>query len=174
MQHTRKSSLHSLILFLPLFCQLPMPETLSILCCNCWLQISVQFSAKTANSWTRLNSVLQLSTPELNSILILAAWDPHYIVLGSPHGKHHLFYCCMLIHCCRDVFAAPLHSNAAQTTENTALLLLRAFNSVGMCLPSCCLSRNYSGFQASSHYHGGCCCMSPSLNWPITYFYGEW
>jgi hypothetical protein len=46
---THTSSLHSLIPFLPLFCQLP--------------------------------------TPELNSILILAASDPRYIALGRPPQK---------------------------------------------------------------------------------------
>jgi hypothetical protein len=58
----------------------------------------------------------------------------------------------MLIHCCRDVFTAPLRSNeSALTTENTALQFLRAFASAGMCLPSRCLAINYSGFQASCH-----------------------
>jgi hypothetical protein len=49
----------------------------------------------------------------------------------------------------------PLHrcvaTSAALTTENTALLLLLAFASTGMCLPSRCLTMNYSGFQASCH-----------------------
>jgi hypothetical protein len=36
---------------------------------------------------------------------------------------------------------------AARTTENTAHLLLGAFASAGMCLPSRCLATNYSGFQ---------------------------
>jgi hypothetical protein len=40
---------------------------------------------------------------------------------------------------------------AAQITENTALLLLRAFASEGMYLSSYCLTMNYSGFQASCH-----------------------
>jgi hypothetical protein len=44
----------------------------------------------------------------------------------------------------------------ARTTENTALLLLRAFASAVICLASWCLAINYSGFQASCHdtlYH---------------------
>jgi hypothetical protein len=41
----------------------------SILCCNCQLRNSTQFSAATANSGTRLNSLLQLPTPALDSIL---------------------------------------------------------------------------------------------------------
>jgi hypothetical protein len=40
---------------------------------------------------------------------------------------------------------------AALTKENTALLWLRAFASAGMCLPSCCLAINCSGFHASCH-----------------------
>jgi hypothetical protein len=40
---------------------------------------------------------------------------------------------------------------AARTTENTVLLLLRAFASAGMCLASRCLAMNYSAFQASCH-----------------------
>jgi hypothetical protein len=42
-------------------------------------------------------------------------------------------------------------TRAAWTTENTPLLLLRAFASAVMCLPSRCLPMNYSGFQASRH-----------------------
>jgi hypothetical protein len=38
-----------------------------------------------------------------------------------------------------------------QTTENTALLMLCAFTSTGMCLLSRCLAVNYSSFQASCH-----------------------
>jgi hypothetical protein len=43
-----------------------------------FLAISSQ-SASTADS---LNSLLQLPTPELDSILILSAWDPRYIASG--------------------------------------------------------------------------------------------
>jgi hypothetical protein len=42
-----------------------------------------------------------------------------------------------------------LATSAARTTENTAVLLLRAFVSAGMCLRSRCLAMNYFGFQAS-------------------------
>jgi hypothetical protein len=41
----------------------------------------------------------------------------------------------MLIHCYRDVFIAPLHSNKHGTDhkrKNTALLLLHTFTSIGM------------------------------------------
>jgi hypothetical protein len=68
-----KSHLHSLIPFLQLFCQLPIPE--------------------------------------LNSILILTAWDPCYIASVRPHRKHRFFYYYVPLHCCRDVFTAPLRSN---------------------------------------------------------------
>jgi hypothetical protein len=50
-------------------------------------------------------------TPELDSILILAAWDPVIQPRGDHHRKHCFLYCCVLIHCCRDVFNAPLRSN---------------------------------------------------------------
>jgi hypothetical protein len=66
-------------------------------------------SPSTADS---LNSLLQLPTPELDWILILAAWDPRYIASGRTHRKHCFLYCCILIHCCTDVFTAPLRSNA--------------------------------------------------------------
>jgi hypothetical protein len=65
----------------------------------------------TANSGDPVNYVLPLPTPELNSILILAAWDPRYIASGRTHRKHRFLYYCALIHCCRDVFTAPLLSN---------------------------------------------------------------
>jgi hypothetical protein len=42
-------------------------------------------------------------------------------------------------------------TSAALTTENTALLLLRAYASVGMCLPNRCLEMNYSGSRVSRH-----------------------
>jgi hypothetical protein len=59
-----------------------------------------------------LNFMLQLPTPELNSILILAAWDHLYITSCGPNRNHRFLYCCMLIYCCRDVFTASLLRNA--------------------------------------------------------------
>jgi hypothetical protein len=29
----------------------------------------------------------------------------------APHRKHRFLYCCVYIHCCTDVFTAPLRSN---------------------------------------------------------------
>jgi hypothetical protein len=68
----------------------------------------------------------QAGVSKLNSILILAAWDPW----GRTHRKHRFLYCCVLIHCCRDVFTAQLHSNERgaepqRTPLTTPLLLLR-------------------------------------------------
>jgi hypothetical protein len=60
---------------------------------------------------TQSYSLLQLPTPELDSELILAAWDPRYIASGRTHRKYHFLYCCVLIHCCRDVFTAQLRSS---------------------------------------------------------------
>jgi hypothetical protein len=56
LQHIMKSSLYSLIPFLPLFRQLPIPGTPSILWCNCQLRNPIKFFAATANSGTRLSS----------------------------------------------------------------------------------------------------------------------
>jgi hypothetical protein len=58
-----------------------------------------------------LNSLLQLPTLELDSILILAAWDPNYIASGWTQRKHRWIYCFVLIHFCRKVFTAQLRSN---------------------------------------------------------------
>jgi hypothetical protein len=80
-----KSSLHSLIPFLPLF-SVTFNYRLSILFCR-------------------------LPTTEPYSVLVLAAWDLHYVALGWIHRKHSILYCCLLIHCCRDVFITQLHSN---------------------------------------------------------------
>jgi hypothetical protein len=44
-----------------------------------------------------------------------------------------------------------LATSATWATEKTALLLLRAFASVRMCLPNRCLAMNYSCFQVSYH-----------------------
>jgi hypothetical protein len=40
-------------------------------------------------------------TPEFDSILILAGWDPRYIASERTHRKHLFLYCCLLIHCCK-------------------------------------------------------------------------
>jgi hypothetical protein len=70
--------------------QLRLP-TLSILCCNCHL--------------------LPSRSSTLGSILILAAWHPHYVASGRTHRKRRFLYCCVLIHCCRNMFTAQLRSN---------------------------------------------------------------
>jgi hypothetical protein len=90
--------------------------------------------------------------------------------MGWTYRKHRFLCCCLLIHCCRDVFTAPLHINVHGAT----LLLLRTFASMGMCLPSRCLAIKYSSFQPSCH-------IAPSLklfilNGPQPYrhfFYSE-
>jgi hypothetical protein len=45
------------------------------------------------------------------SILIVAAWDPHYLASGRIHRKHRFPYCWVLIKFCRDVFTAQLRRN---------------------------------------------------------------
>jgi hypothetical protein len=58
-----------------------------------------------------LNYSVSCQLRRLNSILILAAWDPRHIASGQTHRKHRFLDFCFLIHCCRDVFAAQLRSN---------------------------------------------------------------
>jgi hypothetical protein len=84
-------------------------------------------SSSTADS---LNFLLQFPTLKLDSILILAAWDPRYIASGRTHRKHRFLYWCLLIHCCRDVSTAQLRSNKRGAGPQrmplaTPLLLLR-------------------------------------------------
>jgi hypothetical protein len=56
-----------------------------------------------------LNSPLQLPILELDSILILATWDPCCIASGRTHRKHCFLYCCMLIQCCVATGMAQTH-----------------------------------------------------------------
>jgi hypothetical protein len=58
-----------------------------------------------------LNPLLQLPIEERDLIFILAAWDPRYIASGRTHRKHRFLCFCVLIHCCRDMFTAPLRSS---------------------------------------------------------------
>jgi hypothetical protein len=96
-----KSSLHSPNPFLPFLLNHFRLPTLLVLCCNCQLR-------------------------RLNRHLILAAWDPRYIVSVWTGRKHHFLYCCMLIHCCRNVFTAQLRSNKrGADPQRPPLLLLR-------------------------------------------------
>jgi hypothetical protein len=125
LQHTTKSSLHSLIPFLPLFCQL---RRLS------------QFHAATANSGTRLNSDSSCERSSLYSLGAAPTENTASSIVTCWFTSTEM--------CLRHLCVA---TRAARTTENTALLLLRAFASTGMCLPSLCLAMNYSGFQASCH-----------------------
>jgi hypothetical protein len=59
---------------------------------------------------------------------ILVMWDPRYITSGRPHRKHRLLCCCVLMHCCRNVFTALLRSNerdaGPQRRPLTTFLLL--------------------------------------------------
>jgi hypothetical protein len=75
-------------------------------------------SPSTAGSF---NSLLQLPDPELDSILIVAAWDSRYITSERTNRKHRFLYYCVLILCCRNVFTAHLCSNEhVSETENAA------------------------------------------------------
>jgi hypothetical protein len=124
-----KSSLHSLIPFLPLFCQLPTPELNSLLRCNFQLFVELNFRLP-AHLELRNSTQFSWQQQPTISILIPAAWDSRNIVSGRTHRKHRFPYCCMLIHCCRDVFTAQLRSNESRadtqkTPLATPLLLLR-------------------------------------------------
>jgi hypothetical protein len=86
--------------------------TLSILWCKYQLRNSTQFYAATSFS-----SHLTSRSSTLDSVLILAAWDPHYIASRLTHRKHLFLYYCVLIHCCRDVFTAQLSATSAARTH---------------------------------------------------------
>jgi hypothetical protein len=77
----------------------------------------------------RLNST-ETSMQLTENITLFAACNFHYIASGQAHRKHLFFYCCVLIHCCRDVFTAPLRSNerganSQRTPLATTFLSLR-------------------------------------------------
>jgi hypothetical protein len=82
-----KSSFHTVIHFLAFLLNYSAH-------CQPW-RLS-QFSAATTNSGTQ---------PTSNS-----ASDPRYIASGRTHRKRRFLHCCVLIHCCRDVYAL-LRSN---------------------------------------------------------------
>jgi hypothetical protein len=103
--HT-KSSLHSLILFIPFLLK------------HLWL--------------STLNSLLQLPTPEFNSIQIIAEWDPRYIASWWTHRKHPFLDCCLLIRCCRYVFTAEWIHRERRLQH----LLYFCVTSLRTCLPS--------------------------------------
>jgi hypothetical protein len=88
---------------------------------------SAIFSASPCRA--QLSTNCSLGTPELDSILILAAWDPRYISSWRTQRKPRCLYCCVLIHCCRDMFSAQLRSNEwvtdPQRTPLGTLLQLR-------------------------------------------------
>jgi hypothetical protein len=118
-----KPSLHSLIHFLPFLLNYSA---------NCQLRRFV-------------NSLLQLPTPKVDSILSPAT-------SGGPTGNtaSSIVACCFIAaemclpHRC-------VAARGARTTENMLFYCCPAFASAGMCLPSSCLAVNYSDFQASCH-----------------------
>jgi hypothetical protein len=65
----------------------------------------------TANSGDSLNSLLQMPTPEINSVLILAAWDPRYIASGRSSQKTPVPLLLRVDSLLQNVFTAPLGSN---------------------------------------------------------------
>jgi hypothetical protein len=110
-------SLHSLIPFMPFLLNY---------CANCQLWRHSQFSAATANSGTRLNS-----NPS-------CLRSPLYRPRGAPHGQHRFLHCCVLIHCLRDVFTAPLPSNkrGADHRRHRSSIVARSLNVFTEPLPS--------------------------------------
>jgi hypothetical protein len=84
-------------------------------------------------------------------ILILAARDARYIATGRSSQKtplpvllrvDSLLQICVFWNRC-------VPTSTELTTEKKALLLLREFDSIGMCLPSRCIAVDHSGFQMS-------------------------
>jgi hypothetical protein len=145
-----KSSLHSLIPILP---HLPKYSA------KCQLRrLSILFSAATAvsshlssrsstldclliwNPGTQLNSNFSC---ERCSLYSLGAAPTENIASSSVACWFTAAEMC-LPHSC-------VATRAARTAENTAVLLLRAFPSAGVCLPSLCLAVNYFSFHASCH-----------------------
>jgi hypothetical protein len=84
----KKSSLHSLIPFLPFFLSYSAISWDSL---NSLLQLPSLLNFRRA----QLLTASSLGTPELDSVLILAARDPLYIVSVQPPQKTPLFYCCV-------------------------------------------------------------------------------
>jgi hypothetical protein len=71
---------------------------------------------------TTSRATVEVCDPALREILV--------IVSRLTHRKHRFLYCCVLIHCCRDMFTAQLFSNEhsadlLRTSLATPLLLLR-------------------------------------------------
>jgi hypothetical protein len=102
-------------------------HTRSLLCRAQFLSCHYSQPSSTAES---LNSLLQLPTSKLDSILILVASHHHYITSGRTHRKHRFLYCCVLIHFCRNVFTVQLRSNESsadpqRTSFASQFVLLR-------------------------------------------------
>jgi hypothetical protein len=87
----------------------------------CWPSPAQSFSVQVPwDSWpyfTVSDSRLLFSSPPTTRRATVqvfdpaSAWDPRYIASRRTHRKRRFLYCCMLIHCCRDVFIAHLRSN---------------------------------------------------------------
>jgi hypothetical protein len=122
-------SFHSLTPFLPSLLNHLWLPTLSILC---W----------TANSDTQLDSISQCLQSLLYSLGV--PLPPKKNTASSIVAYRFTPTEMCLQHQC-------VSTSVAWTIGNTTLLLLRAFTSTGMCLPSRFLRMNYCGFQASCH-----------------------
>jgi hypothetical protein len=74
-----------------------------------------------------LLSHLRLPSPELDPILILAAWGHRYIASRRTDRKHRFL-------CCKGMSTASFHSNGSYS------IVACIFVVAGMCLPSRCLA----------------------------------
>jgi hypothetical protein len=65
----------------------------------------------------------------LPQFYLWAAWDPRFIASGLPLQKTTLPLLLLLIHCCRDAFTVPLHSNECGTDHrnNRSSIVARSF-----------------------------------------------
>jgi hypothetical protein len=111
-----------------IICELLTPETPSIPFSAATVNYLVAISSQLSSQSSTLGWLLTWGTPEIQ--LILAAWYPRYIASGRTHRKRRFLCCCMLIHCCRNVFTAQLRNNERdadpqRTPLGTPLLLLR-------------------------------------------------
>jgi hypothetical protein len=116
------NSLHSLIPFSPIF-----------LITNCQIRNSTQYSVATASSGTQLSSNSSCLRSSLYSLGAAPIWNTASSIVACWIAAAEM----CLPH-------LRLAASATLTTENTVLLLLRAFASAGMFLVNSCPTMNYN------------------------------
>jgi hypothetical protein len=151
-----KSSLHDLITFLPLFCQLPTP---SILRCN-YLS-SLIFAKLNTRLTAHLNSRIQRSSNfscMRSSIYSLGKAPTEKTASTIVECWFTAAVMCLQHYC--------VATRAARTTKNNSLIFC-ARSLPQECLPSRCRVMNYLGFQASCHNMNQAALLSTDTLWPF-------